>query len=142
MQRKGPRRDVGKERFWRETVRRQQRSGRSVREFCGENGLSEPSFYAWRRELRRRAARTAHPQTGPRAIRPAGRAAAERRPVVPRGRRAARMFVPVRVAAAASAAAAPPVELAFPGGAVLRWPAGVEPASVAAIVSAWERSRC
>jgi hypothetical protein len=40
-----------KERFWRKQVEAWQRSGLSVREFCRRRGLSEASFYAWRREL-------------------------------------------------------------------------------------------
>jgi len=40
-----------KERFWRRMVRRCRNSGLSVRAFCEEHGLSEPSFYAWRRSL-------------------------------------------------------------------------------------------
>jgi transposase-like protein len=47
-------RDRGKERFWRRAVRRWQRSGLGVRAFCAAEGLAEPSFYAWRRELARR----------------------------------------------------------------------------------------
>jgi hypothetical protein len=42
-------RDCGKERFWRRTLRQWRRSGLSVRDFCAEHGLAEPSFYAWRR---------------------------------------------------------------------------------------------
>ena len=37
---------------WREIVRRQAESGVSVRQFCMTEGLSEPSFYAWRKRLR------------------------------------------------------------------------------------------
>lgn len=47
-------RDRSKERFWRRAIRRWQRSGLGVRSFCAAEGLSEPSFYAWRRELARR----------------------------------------------------------------------------------------
>lgn len=43
-----------REAFWREQVRRQSASGLSVRQFCEEMGLSEPSFYAWRRTLDQR----------------------------------------------------------------------------------------
>jgi hypothetical protein len=39
---------------WREIVKRQARSGRSVRSFCAAEGISEPSFYAWRKRLRTR----------------------------------------------------------------------------------------
>ncbi len=135
MKRKGPRRDAQKERFWQEAVRRQRRGGQSVRDFCRTNALSEPSFYAWRRELRRRRNRPAGPS---------GRRAAARP-----GRRRGRdtpgpaTFVPVRVAMATPPLAEmAAVELALPSGAVLRWPAGVGAAAVAAVVSAWERSRC
>lgn len=40
-----------KEQEWREIVERWAGSGMSVRAFCEERGLSEPSFYAWRRTL-------------------------------------------------------------------------------------------
>jgi hypothetical protein len=47
-------RSRGKERFWRSRVRRWRKSGLSVRAFCADEGLSEPSFYAWRRILAER----------------------------------------------------------------------------------------
>jgi hypothetical protein len=40
-----------KEREWRAILERWAGSGMSVRAFCEERGLSEPSFYAWRRTL-------------------------------------------------------------------------------------------
>src|SRR5262249_61684194 len=46
--------DSGKERRWLEVMRAWQRSRLSVRHFCRRRGLSEPSFYAWRRVLRER----------------------------------------------------------------------------------------
>jgi hypothetical protein len=49
------RRDPEKERLWRRLVKKWQRSGLNVREFCDWQALSEPSFYAWRRELAIRA---------------------------------------------------------------------------------------
>ena len=49
MSERGPRRDPTKERFWRETVRRQNTSGLSTREFCARQRLNESAFYAWRR---------------------------------------------------------------------------------------------
>ena len=48
-----------KERLWRRMVREWQRSGLTVRVFCAERGLSEPSFYAWRRTIARRDAEAA-----------------------------------------------------------------------------------
>jgi hypothetical protein len=54
----GLQRDPRKEAFWRRVVARWQRSGQTGRAFCRDAGLSEPSFYAWRRELARRDAAT------------------------------------------------------------------------------------
>lgn len=43
-----------REAFWRGEVASHTASGLSVRRFCQERGLSEPSFYAWRRTLQDR----------------------------------------------------------------------------------------
>jgi len=53
---KGMRRDRKKEAEWRGHLRAQRRSGQSVRGYCEEHGLSEPSFYHWKREVARRDA--------------------------------------------------------------------------------------
>jgi hypothetical protein len=45
-----------KEQWWRRQVRQWRGSGLSVRAFCAARGLSEPSFYAWRRTLAQRDA--------------------------------------------------------------------------------------
>jgi len=45
-----------KEQFWRATLRQWRSSGLSVRVFCAQRRLSEPSFYAWRRSLGERDA--------------------------------------------------------------------------------------
>jgi len=39
---------------WREMVNRQAESGLSIREFCANEEVSEPSFYAWRKKFRER----------------------------------------------------------------------------------------
>lgn len=48
------RRSVEKEAYWRGQIKRQSVSGLSIRKWCRDNGVSEPSFYVWRRELRKR----------------------------------------------------------------------------------------
>ena|SRR5215831_5903043 len=53
---RGKPRDPRKEQFWRPMLRQWQRSDLSVRAFCEQHGLSQPSFYAWRRTLRDRDA--------------------------------------------------------------------------------------
>jgi transposase-like protein len=47
-------RDSGLERRWRERMAQFARSGLSIRAFCARHRISEPSFYAWRRELAER----------------------------------------------------------------------------------------
>ncbi len=44
-------RDPGREPHWRRVLARWRRSGLSVRAFCQAEGVSEPSFYGWRRKL-------------------------------------------------------------------------------------------
>jgi hypothetical protein len=50
----GKRRDPARERFWRRTIRDQQRSGLSVRDYCKREGLKDGAFRWWRQELPRR----------------------------------------------------------------------------------------
>ena len=44
-------RDPKLEQFWRAKLTAWQASGLNVRDFCRKHRLTEPSFYAWRREL-------------------------------------------------------------------------------------------
>jgi hypothetical protein len=44
-------RKLGREPYWRMVLARWRRSGLSVRAFCRAEGVSEPSFYWWRRKL-------------------------------------------------------------------------------------------
>lgn len=37
---------------WRERIAQQEHSGVSVQDFCKQQGLTEQSFYAWRKRLR------------------------------------------------------------------------------------------
>ena len=66
---------------WRVVVRRQAESGVSVRKFCVAEGISEPSFYKWRKRL-------AAVQVGDSHL-----PVAKHRPEVDQGP----MFVPVRL---------------------------------------------
>jgi transposase-like protein len=49
-------RSRSKEQFWRRVIRQWDLGELSVRAFCRTHGLSEPSFYAWRRMLAQRDA--------------------------------------------------------------------------------------
>jgi hypothetical protein len=50
------RRDPKLEARWRDALRRQRASGLTVQSFCRREGLSESSFYAWRRAIAERGA--------------------------------------------------------------------------------------
>src|SRR5262249_56882062 len=52
----GEREGVPKSDAWAERIAAQQRSGISVKQFCNEQGLTEYSFYAWRKRLQKREA--------------------------------------------------------------------------------------
>jgi hypothetical protein len=51
---KSQERGGSKEQFWQQMVQRWQQSALSVRAFCAQHGLSEPSFYGWRRRFAQR----------------------------------------------------------------------------------------
>ncbi|QDT79659.1 hypothetical protein Mal35_31240 [Gimesia maris] len=59
-QRADQRRNPDREAFWRTTISDRMQSGLSIRAFCVREGLSEPVYHYWRRELKKRdAANTA-----------------------------------------------------------------------------------
>jgi len=47
-------RDLRHEARWRELLRRQPKSGLTIRAFCQREQVTESGFYAWRRELKLR----------------------------------------------------------------------------------------
>jgi hypothetical protein len=108
---RGPGRSQAKERSWRQLVERQRRSNLTVRDFCAQAGISEPSFYAWRSELVRRDSET-------------GRAApSESQTPRPTATLTPR-FLPVTIAEYPRAAvAASHVEVVLPSGLLVRVPA-------------------
>jgi transposase-like protein len=55
----GKPRDPRKEQHWRRLIQLWKNSGLSVRAFCARHRITQPSFYAWRRELQQRDATTA-----------------------------------------------------------------------------------
>lgn len=48
---KGQQRDPKREAFWRSVFARFAKSGLSIRAFCRREKVTEPAFYAWRREI-------------------------------------------------------------------------------------------
>ena len=51
--------------YWRERIAEHERSGMSVQQFCKQRGVTEQSFYVWRKRLRKQeATRFALVETG------------------------------------------------------------------------------
>ena len=100
------RRDPEKEQFWRRMVARQRQSAETIRAFCEREGVSQPSFYQWRRELARR----------------------DRAELARRG---AATFVPVQVVPEAAL-----IEIALPGDVVVRVRAGADAATLRQVLAA------
>src|SRR2546423_660351 len=98
--------DEGKERFWRRLLRQWRRSGRTIRAFCAEHAISEPSFHAWRRTIAQRDQQAA------------GRARAVPQDAEPP------VFVPLRVVAVPTGVV---LEVVLGPGRRIRVPAGFDP---------------
>lgn len=122
----GPRRgrgerDGAKERHWRRMIQRWERSGRTVRDFCTGEGVAEPSFYAWRRELAKRDRESASCVEGLESV-----------------ARGATHFLPVQVLAdeTGNSGASGLLEVQLPTGVRLRIPAGFDARTLSDVLSA------
>lgn len=124
------RRDRDKERTWRRRLRDWRRSGLSVRAFCDWHALSEPSFYAWRRELAQR-----EQEVSVRRARPKKEM---------EERAAAARFLPVQVMpdSALDGSAARCLEVQLPTGVRLRVPAGFDRQTLSDVLAALETRPC
>jgi hypothetical protein len=99
-------------RLWAERLDRFGRANQTVAQFCAAEGISEPSFYVWKRTLAGEA-------TSPASVVPT--------------------LVPIRLTASP---AGPPIEVVFPSGTVLRFPVDAQPEVIAAVVHALETRPC
>ncbi|HZL28529.1 MAG TPA: hypothetical protein VFC39_18545, partial [Acidobacteriaceae bacterium] len=81
---------------WQERLARFQRSGTSIAQFCRDEGVSPPSFYIWRRKLRRKPAAAGSSGSGRLTAKsPVAGQVIQRRGVQEQPRQGS--FVPVRV---------------------------------------------
>ncbi len=108
-----PRRDpAATRRQWAERVERFRRSGQTVAQFCAAEGVSEPSFYVWRRTLAADTPATPHPA-----------------------------LVPIRLTPSPPSPTAV-IELALPSGVVVRFPADIRADLLVAVLRGVEGSPC
>ena len=119
--------DRAKERYWRQVIREWRRSDRTIRDFCDERGLSEPSFFAWRRTLAQRDA------------------AKVRRPVRARLRQQqpqGPVFLPVRVVPPSAAGQATTIDVVLAHGRVVRVSAHFDEATLRRLLTILEDRPC
>lgn len=142
MRRKGSGRDLKKELYWREIFRQHRQSGLNIRAFCRKNGLAEPLFYAWRREVGRRGPVKSERIGNMQQTASAKSARHSLSEPIKRKTNAA-MFVPIKLSGGvAMSPSCEAVECVLPGGVILRCPVNMEPAKIASLVHAWEQRRC
>jgi transposase-like protein len=116
-------RSAEKEAFWRKVLQQYQKSGLSIREFCRRKGITEPSLYAWRKEIRKRDAERD----------------VTNEHVHARGRQT---LIPVEIVDADGSRlihgqpSSPPLELLTPNGFTLRFPQHIDPRQLGHLVSA------
>jgi hypothetical protein len=129
--------DPQRDRFWREVFARYRASGLSVRAFCVQAGLSEPSFYAWRRTLAQRDdAPRVNPSTGDDTLADVakiGRAGRGKRPGAQPPD-----FVPLKLSGEVRSPALSGMAIELRGGRVLRLPETLPLARVVELVRALE----
>ena len=108
-----------KERYWRSVLQRQARSGVSIAKFCRSEGVSEPSFYSWKRAL----------GGGEAKAKRAARSGARR--VAARSSEASPSFVPVEITEEPRPAT---IQVVWPNGLSAQVPAECDPAEVQAVL--------
>jgi hypothetical protein len=126
-------RDPAKERHWRGVLDQWRRSGMTGRDFCARHRLSEPSFYAWKREIARR---DQEQQTAGQPTPAATRRRSARGPVMP----VRPVFVQVCAEAAPPAATA--LEVLLANGRVLRLGRGFDAEVLRQALAVLEASAC
>ena len=112
-----PRSRSGARTAWVDRLRRFAQSGLRPAQFCAQEGVSVPSFYAWKRRLAAEAVGTG----------PAAAAAAPREP----------RWLPVRLPDPAT-----PLELVLPSGTVVRIAAGADEATLRGLLRLLGVSPC
>ena len=119
-------RDRGKEQFWRRMLQVWRRSGLGVRVFCAQHGITEASFYAWRRIVAERDQESARvrakPEPRPKSV---SDATASDAPV----------FVPLRVIEASAQRA---LEVVLERGRVVRVLRGFDAATLRQLLAVLE----
>lgn len=116
-------RDLVKENTWRQIFQKCNASGKSARQFCKSEGLSEHQFYSWRAVIRKRDSEGKRHDQQSKVTNP---------------------FVQVRLAEnhIKPEAQEVPIEIALPGGAFIRVTGQTNLELVCRILTEMEKSKC
>lgn len=124
-------RNAQKERKWRRLIAQQRRSGRTVKAFCEERGVSESLFYYWRGQLEGVGGEKSEKSEGKRRKAKRGKAGAVLAPVV---------IVDGPDESAGERAA--PIEIVFGEGTTVRVPVSSTREHLTLVLSVLEETRC
>ncbi len=125
----GRQRDPLREKFWRRTIRQQQRSGLTVRAFCLREGLKNGAFRWWRQALARRDCEASATTPADRDGKPTEAAAA---------------FLPVQPIDldAVSGRSTAPIAILLPTGSTVRVPSGFGSRTLGQVLAVLEGRSC
>jgi len=101
-----------REQFWRDLIARQQRSDQPIAAFCRDRGVSQPSFFSWRKRLRLHNGRPSSP------------------------------FLPVEIDLSSPLAHPAPIEILLPSGACVRVRPGCDRQTLETVLAVLEPSPC
>ena len=101
-----------REQFWRDLIARQQRGEQSIAAFCRTHGVSQPSFFSWRKRLRLHRAAPRSP------------------------------FVPVQIDLTSPLAHAAPIEIVLRSGACVRVSHGCDRQMLETVLAVLEPPPC
>ena len=120
MASQGAPRNGAKERSWRRLIQQWRHSGMTIRDFCVEHEVSEPSFFAWRRTIADRDRQSGQPSADG-----YGNVGSNKTQDSP-------TFVPLHVVSTpvVSTPAGTAYEVVLRDGCIVRVPAGFDPATL------------
>lgn len=125
--------DPQKDQFWRDVLTRFTASGLSVREFCRQEKLAEPLFYAWRRTIEQRDGRAVARRESPMERKPSAS-----RKCPPRARLKPPAFLPLVMNHAPLALTRSDISIELRGGRALHLPESLPVERLAELIRALE----
>lgn len=133
--------DTAKRRRWRELIKRWQRSGQAVREFCCSAEVKESAFYWWRRRLARRGVRRGDDRRTEAGV-PQRKPADVRASLAGAVRQGAARFLPVQVVMDQVGEPSSGVEIHWANGRSVRLYRGFDRQTLAEVLAVLEARPC